>query len=133
MIWAIGQEPDFSFLPHDGSIDTRFPVGIRSDENMMTTMPGVFVAGDVHRGMTFFVIDAIGEGHKAARSIDRYLRPGTGIQEPCEYERVEFTPEESMKRYQISGASRQIRVQIPSRPIEERHKNKEPRWKHIYV
>ncbi|MGW8249721.1 MAG: FAD-dependent oxidoreductase, partial [Anaerolineales bacterium] len=71
VVWAIGQGPDFSFLPSDGSINTRFPVGIQSDPDMMTTMPGVFVAGDVHRGVTFFVVDAIGEGHKAARSIDR--------------------------------------------------------------
>jgi len=123
VIWAIGQEPDFSFLPHDGSIDTRFPVGIRSDEHMMTTMPGVFVSGDVHRGMTFFVIDAIGEGHKAARSIDRYLRGDEGVQEPGEFDRVEFTPDESANRYKTSTASRRIRVQIPNIPIEERIHN----------
>jgi NADPH-dependent glutamate synthase beta subunit-like oxidoreductase/Pyruvate/2-oxoacid:ferredoxin oxidoreductase delta subunit len=120
VIWAIGQEPDFSFLPHDGSIDTRFPVGIRSDENMMTTMPGVFVSGDVHRGMTFFVIDAIGEGHKAARSIDRYLRGDQGLQEPGEFSRIEYTTDESVSRYKASNASRRMRAQIPSIPIKER-------------
>ncbi len=120
VIWAIGQEPDFSFLPHNGSIDTRFPVGIRSDEDMMTTLEGVFVAGDVHRGMTFFVIDAIGEGHQAARSIDRYLRGQAGLQEPADYNRVEFTPEESATKYKTSQASRRMRVQIPSIPIERR-------------
>jgi NADPH-dependent glutamate synthase beta subunit-like oxidoreductase/NAD-dependent dihydropyrimidine dehydrogenase PreA subunit len=120
VIWAIGQEPDFSFLPHDGSIDTRFPVGIRSDENMMTTTPGVFVSGDVHRGMTFFVIDAIGEGHKAARSIDRYLRGDEGVQEPGEYDKVELTPNESAERYKTSNASRRMRVEIPSIPTKDR-------------
>ena len=123
VIWAIGQEPDFSYLPQDISIEAQFPTGIRSDENMMTTMKGVFVAGDVHRGMTFFVIDAIGEGHKAARSIDRYLRGQAGLQEPAAFTRVEFTPEESAARYQTSQASRQMRVQISSIPIEERIRN----------
>jgi len=123
VIWAIGQEPDFSFLPRDGSIDTRFPVGIRSDENLMTTMPGVFVSGDVHRGMTFFVIDAIGEGHKAARSIDRYLRGDQGLQEPGEFPRIEYTPDESANRYKTSSASHRMRVDIPSIPIQERTGN----------
>lgn len=120
VIWAIGQEPDFSFLPRDGSIDTRFPYGIRSDENMMTTRPGVFVSGDVRRGQTFFVIDAIGEGHKAARSIDRYLRGERGIQEPPSISNVEFTAEESKTRYKQSGASGRLRVQIPSLPMQDR-------------
>ena len=74
VIWAIGQGADLSFLPEDGSVQTREPAGIQTDSEMMTSMPGVFVAGDVHRGVTFFVVDAIGEGHKAARGIDRYLR-----------------------------------------------------------
>lgn len=123
VIWAIGQEPNFSFLPQDGSIDTRFPVGIRSDENMMTTMSGVFVSGDVHRGMTFFVIDAIGEGHKAARSLDQYLRGDEGFQEPGEFTRVEYTPKEGKKRYKSREASRRMRVQISSIPVEERVHN----------
>ncbi len=60
----------------------------------MTTMPGVFVAGDVHRGVTFFVVDAIGEGHKSARSIDRYLRGEKGLKEPRKLPVVTLSPEE---------------------------------------
>jgi NADPH-dependent glutamate synthase beta subunit-like oxidoreductase len=120
VIWAIGQEPNFAFLPHDGSIDTSFPFGIRSDENMMTTMPGVFVSGDVHRGMTFFVIDAIGEGHKAARSIDRYLRGEEGVPEPPEVNRVEYSKKESLDCYKKSNASRRTRTEISSIPVDER-------------
>ncbi len=123
VIWAIGQEPDFSFLPHDGSIDTRFPFGIRSNENMMTTLPGVFVSGDVHRGQTFFVIDAIGEGHKAARSMDRYLRGETDFQEAVPLQNVEFSPVESRHRYEQSQASGRLRVEIPSLPLADRVDN----------
>jgi len=123
VIWAIGQEPNFSFLPHDGSIDTRFPFGIRSDENMMTTLPGVFVSGDVRRGQTFFVIDAIGEGHKAARSIDRFLRGDQGTQEPITHRMVEFSEEESKTRYEDSNASGRLRVEIPAIPLVERAGN----------
>jgi len=82
VIWALGQRPDFSFLPWDGSINTRYPVGVWADDEMMTTLPGVFTAGDVRRGTTFFVVDAVAEGHHAARCIDRYLRGQAGVPEP---------------------------------------------------
>ncbi len=82
VIWAVGQRPDFSFLPQDGSINTRFPVGIQTNDEMMTTQPGVFCAGDVRRGLTFFVVDAIAEGHHVARCVDRYLRGAEGMPEP---------------------------------------------------
>ena len=74
VIWAVGQQPDFTFLPEDTRIRKLSSMGIEADEEMMTSMPGVFVAGDVRRGTTFFVVDAIGEGHHVARCIDRYLR-----------------------------------------------------------
>ena len=123
IVWAIGQGPDFSFLPQDGSINTRFPVGVQSDENMQTTMKGVFVAGDVHRGVTFFVVDAIGEGHKSARSIDRYLRGEKGLKEPQKLPVVTLSPEEIDHKFTSGEASRRPRVPIQSIPLEERVHN----------
>lgn len=123
VVWAIGQGPDFTFLPQDGSINTRFPVGIQSNGDMMTTMPGVFVAGDVHRGVTFFVVDAIGEGHKAARSIDRYLRGDKGIREPRRLPVVHLSPEEIHEKFDRGEASNQPRIPIASIPLEERRHN----------
>lgn len=123
VIWAIGQGPDFSFLPPDGSINTRYPVGIQSDQSMMTTMPGVFVAGDVHRGVTFFVVDAIGEGHKAARSIDRYLRGDNGIKEPSQLPVVELSREEIEAKFEKGESSRRSRTPIRSIPLEARVNN----------
>jgi heterodisulfide reductase subunit A len=120
VIWAIGQGPDFSFLPDDGSINTRYPVGIQTDEKMMTTMPGVFCAGDVRRGMTFFVVDAIGEGHKAARSIDRFLRGEKGLKEPTRLPVVELTPEQIGLKFKCNEALPSPRIQISSIPLEER-------------
>ncbi len=123
VIWAIGQGPNFSFLPQDGSINTRFPVGIQSDANMMTTMPGVFVAGDVHRGVTFFVVDAIGEGHRAARSIDRYLRGTHGVQEADPLPVVTLTDGDVKTRLKQRRNARLKRVQIASLPVHERIHN----------
>jgi len=123
VVWAVGQGPDFSFLPHDGSINTRYPIGIQTNQEMMTTLPGVFCAGDVHRGMTFFVVDAIGEGHHVARSIDRYLRGNKGLKEPRKLPVVELTQENIQAKIDIGTSSRQPRVKISSIPVEERSRN----------
>jgi heterodisulfide reductase subunit A len=120
VIWAIGQGPDFSFLPQDGSINTRYPVGIQTDSEMMTTLPGVFCGGDVHRGMTFFVVDAIGEGHKVARCIDRYVRGEAGLQEPNKIAAVTLSEAEIKYKIQSGEASKRARVTIGSIPLEER-------------
>jgi NADPH-dependent glutamate synthase beta subunit-like oxidoreductase len=89
IIWAIGQGPDFSFLPQDGSVCTHYPIGVLTDETMMTTIPGVFAAGDVRRGKTFYVVDAINEGHLASRFIDRYLC-GETISQEMGYRKVVY-------------------------------------------
>ncbi|MCC6266414.1 MAG: glutamate synthase subunit beta [Dehalococcoidia bacterium] len=45
---------------------------VRSDENKMTSVPGVFTAGDMTRGQSL-IVWAIAEGRAAARGIDQYL------------------------------------------------------------
>jgi glutamate synthase (NADPH/NADH) small chain len=45
---------------------------VLADENYMTSIPGVFAAGDTRRGQSL-VVWAIAEGRKAARGIDIYL------------------------------------------------------------
>ncbi|MEE8436300.1 MAG: glutamate synthase subunit beta [bacterium] len=45
---------------------------VRRDENFMTSVPGVFVAGDMTRGASL-VVWAIAEGREAADGIHRYL------------------------------------------------------------
>ncbi|HEY0793387.1 MAG TPA: glutamate synthase subunit beta [Chthoniobacterales bacterium] len=51
---------------------------IKTDVNMMTSVPGVFAAGDANRGQSI-VVWAIGEGRDAARNIDRYLSGRTQL------------------------------------------------------
>ncbi|MFN7937828.1 MAG: glutamate synthase subunit beta [Bryobacteraceae bacterium] len=45
---------------------------IAADEKFMTSIPGIFAAGDTRRGQSL-VVWAIAEGRKAARGIDEYL------------------------------------------------------------
>ena len=123
VIWAVSQGPDFSFLPADGSINTLYPVGIQADSEMTTTTRGVFCAGDVRRGKTFFVVDAIGEGHHVARCIDRYLRAEKGLQEPKRLPPVELGRDEIEAKLESGEAARRLRVPIRSIPLAERHLN----------
>ena len=46
---------------------------VKADENYMTSVPGVFAAGDVRRGQSL-VVWAIAEGRKAAEGVDVFLR-----------------------------------------------------------
>jgi glutamate synthase (NADPH/NADH) small chain len=45
---------------------------IKADDNYMTTVPGIFVAGDARRGQSL-IVWAIWEGREAAVGVDRYL------------------------------------------------------------
>jgi glutamate synthase (NADPH/NADH) small chain len=45
---------------------------VATDENCMSSVPGVFAAGDMRRGQSL-VVWAISEGRKAAACVDRYL------------------------------------------------------------
>jgi heterodisulfide reductase subunit A len=123
VIWAVGQQPDFSFLPEDTRIRKLSSMGIEADDEMMTSMPGVFVAGDVRRGTTFFVVDAIGEGHHVARCIDRYLRGAEGIQEIPRLPTATFTKEEVLEKMDIGWAADIPRVKTRTIPPEARENN----------
>jgi len=46
---------------------------VAADANYMTSVPGVFAAGDMRRGQSL-VVWAIAEGRKAATCVDQYLR-----------------------------------------------------------
>jgi len=45
---------------------------VHVDDNQMTSIPGIFAAGDMERGQSL-VVWAIADGRKAARGVDRYL------------------------------------------------------------
>jgi thioredoxin reductase (NADPH) len=61
-------------------VDTDPQGFVMSDPGMQTTVPGVFVAGDVRSGSTKQAAAAAGEGAAAAIAIRRYLEPfGTAM------------------------------------------------------
>jgi glutamate synthase (NADPH/NADH) small chain len=58
------------------NLDSRGNVA--TDENYMSSVPGVFAAGDMRRGQSL-VVWAIAEGRKAARGVDLYLMGETKL------------------------------------------------------
>jgi glutamate synthase (NADPH/NADH) small chain len=51
---------------------------VKADKDKMTSVPGVFTAGDMTRGQSL-IVWAIAEGRSAARGIDRYLMGETQL------------------------------------------------------
>jgi thioredoxin reductase (NADPH) len=68
----VGLKPNTQFLAGSAiELDERGL--IKTDQHLMTTMPGVFASGDVRSGATMQIASAVGEGASAALSIREYL------------------------------------------------------------
>ncbi|HDY68484.1 MAG TPA: 4Fe-4S dicluster domain-containing protein, partial [Candidatus Scalindua sp.] len=81
VILAVGQTPDASWLEGRPEIELTPRGTIKiDDETLATTRPGVFAGGDVAYGPRI-VIEAVADGKKVAKAIDRYIR-GENLQEP---------------------------------------------------
>jgi len=72
IVEAIGQAPDFTFLSENIKEKLNYEgKRIKVDEYGQTSLPWLFIGGDLLRGPD--VINAIDTGHKAARGIDRFI------------------------------------------------------------
>jgi glutamate synthase (NADPH/NADH) small chain len=75
----------FSGPKRDGIVDQlKLDVdargNVRTGEDYMTSVPGVFSAGDARRGQSL-IVWAIAEGRRAAHHLDKYLMGSTAL--PC--------------------------------------------------
>ncbi|MBX3306811.1 MAG: NAD(P)-binding protein [Nitrospira sp.] len=76
VILALGQRADTGFLRRVSGLRVREDGTIEVDETMMTGRPGIFAGGDMVPGEQSVTV-ATGQGKKAARHIDAYLRGTT--------------------------------------------------------
>lgn len=67
----IGLDPNTTFLR--GTVDLDERGFIKDDGDFATSLPGVFVAGDVRRGSTKQLGSAVGDGIAAVLAVRRYL------------------------------------------------------------
>lgn len=68
----VGLLPNTQFL-NSSKIELDKVGLIKTDQNLLTNMPGVFAAGDVRSGATMQIASAAGEGATAALKIREYL------------------------------------------------------------
>ena len=54
---------------------------VARDTNWMTSVPGVFTAGDMQRGQSL-IVWAIAEGRSAAQAVDRHLMGDSSLPAP---------------------------------------------------
>ena len=74
VIEAIGQGPDFSFLPEELSKKLEFTEArkVKVDEDGQTTIPRVFAGGDIVN-LNLDAVTAIADAKRAAEGIDRFM------------------------------------------------------------
>jgi glutamate synthase (NADPH/NADH) small chain len=78
---AIGfSGPKRDGLVEQFKIDVDAKGNVKTGEDYMTSVPGVFSAGDARRGQSL-IVWAIAEGRKAAHHLDKYLMGATTL--PC--------------------------------------------------
>ena len=124
VIFSVGQRAGLAFIPDDAGVGLTPQATIAVNPNTLAaTRPGVFAAGDSISG-TAFVIEAVESGHRAARSIIRYLQ-GERLEPPPKPELpvVVLTPEEIEGRLARGEIVRRGRVPLPELPVHLRIDN----------
>jgi NADPH-dependent glutamate synthase beta subunit-like oxidoreductase len=113
VILAIGQQADLSFLSGKEGVQVT-PRGIlKIDEDLMTTAPGVFAGGDVAFGPRILV-EAVANGHKAARSIHVFF---SGKTKKTILSRFRILPDWEMPRGFLSTPRQKMPVLAANRRI----------------
>jgi len=120
VIFAIGQGVDTKLLGGAPDLLSKRRTIAVDEETLQTSRPGLFAGGDAVTGTTF-VIDAIAAGHKAAVSIDRYLR-GEDLRAPriTKLPKVELSAQEIAAKLASGTVNRQGRAELRNRPAAER-------------
>jgi len=118
VIFSIGQRSDVSCLPEEVTVHGRWAAA--DPVTLATDVPGLFAGGVVVTGPGF-VVDAIAAGHRAARSMDAYLRGETSpIGGEWEGEVAELTEEEARAKVLSGEVSDAPRHEVTKLPATER-------------
>jgi formate dehydrogenase (NADP+) beta subunit len=88
VVLALGQQSDSGFLRRLPGVALTTDGNIVVDAGMMTGQPGIFAGGDTVRGDRT-VTSAVGQGKKAARHIDAWLR-GEAFKSPVKHPVIGF-------------------------------------------
>ncbi|NNF98953.1 MAG: FAD-dependent oxidoreductase [Desulfobacteraceae bacterium] len=120
LITAIGQRPTVDFVEKEKILEnlgiTRWNTIDNDPETLQSTLPFIYTGGDSATGASL-VVEAIGGGRRAARSIHQFL---TG-------EEVKGAEKSLRKRHipvslftSVDGVVQKKRTEMPELPVEER-------------
>jgi len=121
VITAIGQSPDLSFSEEvqkqlDELKTTRWNTFDVDEATLQSTIPYVFAAGDSATGPSL-VVDAIGGGRRAARSIHQYVMEQEVTADPKEL--LKNLIDETLFEL-VPGVINSQRAPMPELPVKER-------------
>ena len=121
LISAIGQGPQIDFTDEGKRIDelkiTRWTtIDALDPETLQTNIPYVFAAGDAYTGASL-VVEAIGGGRRAARSMHMYLN-GEKVTAPPNSLYKAHIPESIFDH--VDGIIPSKRTPMPELPVDER-------------
>jgi NADPH-dependent glutamate synthase beta subunit-like oxidoreductase len=123
IICAIGQGPDISFREGMEALEplqtTRWnTIDAVNPETLQSSIPYIFTGGDAATGASL-VIEAIGGGRRAARSIHQYLMNDEETVTPPEHSLFKKHIPESLFE-SVNGIHKQPRTKMPELPVKER-------------
>ncbi len=120
IVTAIGQSPDIAFKGQGDRVDdlkiTRWNTFEVDRATCQTNVPYIFAAGDSATGPAL-VVDAIGGGRKAARSMDQFLRGKPVAAQPDAILNKQI-PETLFSS--VAGITPKKRTEMPELPVSER-------------
>ena len=123
LITAIGQGPDVAFARTDKDLEelkiTRWNTIDADPETLQANIPNIFTGGDAATGASL-VVEAIGGGRRAARSIHQFLS-GEEVTAVPKSLRKKHIPESIFKS--VEGIVPSPRAKMPELPVEERIKS----------
>ncbi len=123
LITAIGQTPDTSFIKQEKQLKdlklTRWNTIDNNPETLQSSIPYIFTGGDSATGPSL-VVEAIGGGRRAARSIHQYLSEEEV--KPVEKSLFKKHIPESLFE-SVAGVVKKPRVKMSELPVEERIKS----------
>ena len=124
VITAIGQAPDISFTQETKEKlaelkTTRWNTFDVNPDTLQTSIPYIFAAGDAATGPSL-VVEAIGGGRRAAKSIHQYI---TGQKVECEPGEIRKKLIKETIFNHLEGVEKKPRAEMVELPVEERIKS----------
>lgn len=126
LITAIGQGPNIDFVEKGkgkriGEIATTrwSTIDSKNPEMLQSSIPYIFSGGDAATGASL-VVEAIGGGRRAARSIDAFLK-GQKVESPKNSLFEKKIPESIFEK--VPGVGKTKRTPLPELPVDERIKS----------